>query len=97
MNLNDSPPRRTNKLPLLWYCSNNNALGMVRQWQSLLQRALRPTTLSRKTITFSWRGLRREGMRLQTSRSGAVLDEALATDGPVVVDAHFDRTSGCCR
>jgi len=93
MNLNELATAVTNRLPLTIVLLNNNALGMVRQWQKIFfDERYSQTTLNRKTDyallaeAFGARGLRLS----ELGQLDAVLDEALSADGPVLVDAAID-------
>ncbi len=93
MNLNELATAVTNKLPLTVVLLNNNALGMVRQWQKLFfNERYSQTTLSRKTDYVKLaEAFGAKGLRLtEFGQLDRVLDEALLEDGPVVVDAWID-------
>ena len=77
------------KLPIKVIVMNNNALGMVRQWQSLFYEGrYAETTLNRATDfvklaeAFGGNGFRVE----KPEELQAILEKALATDGPVIID-----------
>ena len=77
------------KLPIKVIVMNNNALGMVRQWQSLFYEGrYAETTLNRATDfvklaeAFGGTGFRVE----KPEELQAILEKALATDGPVIID-----------
>lgn len=77
------------KLPVKVIVMNNNALGMVRQWQSLFYEGrYAETTLNRATDfvklaeAFGGTGFRVE----KPEELQEVLEKALATDGPVIID-----------
>ena len=93
MNMNELATAVTNRLPLTIVLLNNNALGMVRQWQKLFfNERYSQTTLSRKTDYVKLaEAFGAKGLRLtELSQMDQVLDEALASDGPVLVDACID-------
>jgi len=93
MNLNEMATAVTNRLPLTIILLNNNALGMVRQWQKIFfDERYSQTTLNRKTDYAALaEAFGAKGMRLvELSELGRVLDEALSSDGPVLVDARID-------
>ena len=93
MNLNELATAVTNRLPLTVVLLNNNALGMVRQWQKIFfNERYSQTTLNRKTDYVKLaEAFGAKGVRLtELSELGAVLDAALTEDGPVVVDAWID-------
>ena len=77
------------KIPVKVIVMNNNALGMVRQWQSLFYEGrYAETTLNRATDfvklaeAFGGTGFRVE----KPEELQEVLEKALATDGPVIID-----------
>ena len=93
MNLNEMATAVTNRLPLTIVLLNNNALGMVRQWQKIFfSERYSQTTLNRKTDYAALaEAFGAKGMRLtELSELDRVLDEALDSDGPVLVDARID-------
>ena len=93
MNLNEMATAVTNKLPLTVVLLNNNALGMVRQWQKIFfNERYSQTTLNRKTDYVKLaEAFGAKGVRLtELSELDSVLDAALHEDGPVVVDAWIN-------
>ena len=81
------------KLPVKVIVMNNNALGMVRQWQSLFYECrYAETTLNRATDfvklaeAFGGTGFRVE----KPEELQEVLEKALSTDGPVIIDYKID-------
>ena len=77
------------KLPVKVIVMNNNALGIVRQWQSLFYEGrYAETTLNRATDfvklaeAFGGTGFRVE----KPEELQEILEKALATDGPVIID-----------
>ena len=77
------------KIPVKVIVMNNNALGMVRQWQSLFYECrYAEKTLNRATDfvklaeAFGGTGFRVE----KPEQLQGVLEKALATDGPVIID-----------
>ena len=81
------------KIPVKVIVMNNNALGMVRQWQSLFYECrYAETTLNRATDfvklaeAFGGTGFRVE----KPEELQEVLEKALATDGPVIIDYTID-------
>ena len=81
------------KIPVKVIVMNNNALGMVRQWQSLFYECrYAETTLNRATDfvklaeAFGGPGFRVE----KPEELQEVLEKALATDGPVIIDYKID-------
>lgn len=92
MNLNELCTTVTHRLPLVILLMNNNTLGMVRQWQTLFYgRRYSQTTLDRRTDykklaeAFGAKGLVLE----DPADAPAVLAEAFAADGPVLVDCRI--------
>lgn len=81
------------KIPVKVIVMNNNALGMVRQWQSLFYECrYAETTLNRATDfvklaeAFGGTGFRVE----KPEELQEVLEKALATDGPVIIYYKID-------
>ena len=92
MNLNELCTAVTHRLPLVILLMNNNTLGMVRQWQTLFYgRRYSQTTLDRRTDykklaeAFGAKGLVLEN----PADAPAVLAEAFAAEGPVLVDCRI--------
>ncbi|NLP47502.1 MAG: biosynthetic-type acetolactate synthase large subunit [Clostridiales bacterium] len=88
MNMNELATAVSNKLPLVIILLDNNALGMVRQWQTMFyENRYSQTTLNRATDyvklaeAFGAKGLRLE----DKTDLDRVLDQAFAADGPVLV------------
>ena len=77
------------KIPVKVIVMNNNALGMVRQWQSLFYECrYAETTLNRATdfvkLAEAFGGT---GFRVEKPKElQEILEKALATDGPVIID-----------
>lgn len=89
MNCNEFATAVNFKLPVKVIVMNNNALGMVRQWQSLFYEGrYAETTLNRATDfvklaeAFGGTGFRVE----KPEELQEILEKALATDGPVIID-----------
>lgn len=81
------------KIPVKVIVMNNNVLGMVRQWQNLFYDGrYSQTTLNRATDfvklaeAFGGTGFRVE----KPEELQSVLEEALSTDGPVIIDYKID-------
>jgi len=72
---------------------NNGYLGMVRQWQELFeQKRYSGTTLSGPNFAklaeaYYWKGITVE----RSEDVQAAIDEANATDGPVLIDFRVER------
>lgn len=89
MNLNELASAVSFHIPLLIVVMNNNALGMVRQWQTLFfEKRYAGTTLNRCTDyvrlaeSFGARG----GRAKSRAEFDRCLEEAFTTDGPYVMD-----------
>jgi len=94
MNLNELATAVSNDLPLIIVVLNNNALGMVRQWQTLFfDKRYSNTELNRKTNfaalanSFGAQGLHVENY---TSLKNAV-DFAFKQKNPVLIDVFIDK------
>jgi acetolactate synthase-1/2/3 large subunit len=93
MNLNELATAVSNDLPLTVVVLNNNALGMVRQWQKLFfDGRYSQTTLDRRTDYVKLaEAFGARGMRISVlSQLESGLSRALAAQGPVVIDAIID-------
>lgn len=93
MNMNEMATAVTFNLPLTVILMNNNALGMVRQWQTMFYGGrYSQTTLDRKTDYIKLaEAFGAKGLRLTDKNEiGEVLAEALTTDGPVLVEVLID-------
>ena len=93
MNCNEFATAVKNNIPIKVIVMNNNALGMVRQWQSLFYEArYSQTTLDRATDfvklaeAFGGNGFRVE----KREELEDVLKEALAINKPVIIDYRID-------
>jgi acetolactate synthase-1/2/3 large subunit len=93
MNLNEMATAVTFNLPIVIILFNNNALGMVKQWQELFfGERYSNTILNRRTDYVRLaQSFGAQGMR---ARSGAELDECLKkafeAEGPVLIDCPID-------
>ena len=93
MNLNELATAVSNTLPIIAVILNNNALGMVRQWQTqFFEKRYSQTTLNRKTdfvkLAEAFGG---SGRVVQEPQElAAALDEAFACEGPFVLDCRID-------
>jgi len=93
MNMNEMATAVSLNLPLTVILMNNNALGMVRQWQTMFYGSrYSQTTLNRQTDYVKLaEAFGAGGIRLtDKDKIGAVLAEALAAKGPVLVEAVID-------
>jgi len=95
MNLNEMATAVSNELPLIVIVMNNNALGMVKQWQELFfGERYSNTILNRKTNyakladAFGGTGMRAEN----GSELKECLKKAMKAKGPVLIDCPID---GC--
>ena len=92
MNLNEMVTCVSNNLPVKIFVMNNNALGMVRQWQELFYgKRYSSTVLNRKTdyvkLAEAFGGV---GMSINCKEDIApVIKRALETEGPVIVDCKI--------
>ena len=89
MNCNEIATAVSNKLPIVMIIMNNNALGMVRQWQTIFYEGrYSQTTLNRQTDfvklaeAFGARGYR----VTEKSQLEGVLEKALESKEPVLID-----------
>ena len=93
MNCNEFATAVKYNIPIKIIVMNNNALGMVRQWQSLFYEArYSQTTLDRATdfvkLAEAFGGV---GFRVEKREElDSVLEEALAVDRPVIIDYRID-------
>lgn len=89
MNCNELATAVSNNLPIIVIIMNNNALGMVRQWQTFFyEKRYSQTTLNRKTdfvkLANAFGGV---GYRItERDEVETVLKEALSSDKVVVID-----------
>jgi Thiamine pyrophosphate-requiring enzymes [acetolactate synthase, pyruvate dehydrogenase (cytochrome), glyoxylate carboligase, phosphonopyruvate decarboxylase] len=93
MNMNESATAVSNCLPILIILMDNNALGMVRQWQTLFfDCRYSNTTLDRKTDYVKLAeafGMRAKRITELAELEGAI-KEALEYGGPYLIDAIID-------
>lgn len=93
MNMNELATAVTNNLPIIIVVLNNNALGMVRQWQALFfDERYSNTTPNRKTdfkmLATSFGAL---GLRATTREEfNTAVEKAFKQSGPVVIDCLID-------
>jgi acetolactate synthase I/II/III large subunit len=93
MNMNEMATAVTNNLPLVIILMDNNALGMVRQWQTMFfDNRYSQTTLNRKTdFAKLAEAFGATGMHLTAKEDiEKVLDKAFAQNGPVLVHVNID-------
>ena len=94
MNLNETMTMVSQKLPVIVIIMDNGVLGNVRQWQTMFyNKHYSSTTLGRavdfKALAdaFGAKGLR----ACDEETLAAALDEAFATDGPVIIDCLIEK------
>lgn len=93
MNCNEFATAVKYNIPIKVIVMNNNALGMVRQWQSLFYEArYSQTTLDRATdfvkLAEAFGGI---GFKVEKREElDKVLDQALKVDKPVIIDYRID-------
>ncbi len=93
MNMNELATAVSYNLPLVIMLLDNNALGMVRQWQTMFfENRYSQTTLNRKTDYVKLaEAFGAKALRLTDKNDlSKVLDEAFAQKGPVLVHALID-------
>lgn len=93
MNMNEIATAVRQKLPLIEVVVNNHVLGMVRQWQDLFYEERYSATVLRDAVDFVKlaEAMGAEGIRAATREEfDAALEQALAADGPVVLDCMID-------
>lgn len=93
MNLNELATVVSNDLPIVVVVMNNNALGMVRQWQTIFfDKRYSNTTLDRKTDyvklaeAFGMKGVRVENIE----DLDGIVQDAFAGNEPILIDAVID-------
>lgn len=93
MNMNEIATAVREHLPLVEVVVNNHVLGMVRQWQDLFYEKHYSATVLSDSVDYVKlaEAMGAKGMRATTREEfNAALEEALAADGPVVIDAVID-------
>jgi acetolactate synthase I/II/III large subunit len=94
MNCNELATIVSNNLPIIIVIMNNNALGMVRQWQKIFYKErYSNTTLNRQTNFVKLaEAYGAKGLRINTKYDVVpVLTEAFEYNGPVVIDCTIDQ------
>ena len=94
MNMNEMATAVSNQLPLVIVLLNNNALGMVRQWQTLFfDKRYSQTSLARKTDYIKLaEAFGAKGMRVKKLEElDAAVKAAFAAKGPVLIEAVIDE------
>lgn len=93
MNMNEIATAVRQKLPLIQVVFNNHVLGMVRQWQDLFYEERYSATVLRDQVDFVKlaEAMGATGIRATTREEfDAAFEQALAADGPVVLDCIID-------
>lgn len=93
MNMNELATAVTNELPLIVIVLNNNALGMVRQWQALFfDERYSNTTPNRKTnFSMLATSFGASGFKVSTREEfDEAVEKAFELSGPVVIDCVID-------
>lgn len=93
MNMNEIATAVRQKLPLIQVVFNNHVLGMVRQWQDLFYEERYSATVLRDQADFVKlaEAMGAMGIRATTrAEFDAAFEQALAADGPVVLDCAID-------
>lgn len=93
MNMNEIATAVRQKLPLIQVVVNNHVLGMVRQWQDLFYEERYSATVLRDAVDFVKlaEAMGAKGIRVTTEEEfDAAFDQALASDGPIVLDCIID-------
>jgi acetolactate synthase-1/2/3 large subunit len=96
MNCNELATMVTNNLPIVVIIMNNNALGMVRQWQKIFYKErYSNTTLNRQTDFVKLAdAYGAKGIRVHTKAElEPALKEAFEFNGPVVIDCIIDQNA----
>ena len=94
MNLNELCTAVSQNLPLVILLMNNNALGMVRQWQTLFYgQRYSQTTLNRKTDYIALaKAFGANGFTIETeSDIEPILKKAFELKSPVLIDCRIDH------
>lgn len=94
MNCNELATIVSNNLPIVVIVMNNNALGMVRQWQKIFYKGrYSSTTLNRQTdFVRLAEAYGAKGLRINVKEDvESVLTEAFEYNGPVVIDCIIDQ------
>lgn len=94
MNMNELATAARCGLPLIEIVMNNHVLGMVRQWQHLFYGERYSNTVLNDAVDFVKvaEALGAKGLRLDKKEDvEKVLSEALASEGPVVIDCQIGK------
>jgi acetolactate synthase-1/2/3 large subunit len=98
MNIQEMSTAKQYKLPVKVFITNNEYMGMVRQWQDLTYEGRHAESYSealpdfvKLSEAYGWKGIRIE--RVEDLDAG--IDEMLAHPGPVMVDCLVAKTENC--
>ncbi len=94
MNMNELATASRYNIPIIQVCINNHVLGMVRQWQTLFYGERYSHTILSDAVDFVKvaEGLGVKGIRVtKMEEVEPALKEALAYQGPVVIDCYIDQ------
>ena len=94
MNLNELATASRYNIPIVEVVINNHVLGMVRQWQTLFYGGRYSATVLDDKVDFVKvaEGLGCKAIRITKKEEvGPALEEAIAYDGPVVLDCQIDQ------
>ncbi|MCI7099207.1 MAG: biosynthetic-type acetolactate synthase large subunit [Lachnospiraceae bacterium] len=94
MNMNELATASRYNIPIIQVCINNHVLGMVRQWQTLFYGERYSHTVLNDAVDFVKvaEALGVKGIRVTKKEEvEPALKEALAYNGPVVIDCYIDQ------
>ena len=98
MNIQELSTAAQYRLPVKAFVINNQWMGMVRQWQELMHGARYSESYTAALPDFvklaescHWTGLR----ATEPSQVDDVIDEMIATEGPVIADIAVDQAENC--
>lgn len=94
MNMNELATASRYNIPIIQVCINNHVLGMVRQWQTLFYGERYSHTILNDAVDFVKvaEALGVKGIRVTKKEEvEPALREALAYNGPVVIDCYIDQ------
>ena len=94
MNMNELATASRYNIPIIQVCINNHVLGMVRQWQTLFYGGRYSHTVLNDAVDFVKvaEALGVKGIRVTKKEEvEPALKEALAYNGPVVIDCYIDQ------
>lgn len=93
MNMNEIATAARYQIPIIQVVLNNHVLGMVRQWQNLFYGKRYSATVLNDAVDFVKlaEAMGAKGVRATTREEfSQAFEEALHTDGPVVIDCQID-------